>query len=204
MGIFSKESKEQEFWTWFSKNENAIFTFEKNQEKIFDVISKKLSKYRDGLVFEISQVSDGKREFIISADGISELFHDVEALSQAAPKFDRWTIIPFRPRMNDYASIKLKYDGKDIDPQKIWIYSSIDQGNFDLIVFHPEYTESERNIFISASYILLDMALGEFDVVRGIRYIDHQNVPENPIEMGLKPFSELRAVFDEYKNELKK
>ena len=203
MGIFSKESREQEFWNWFSKNEKVIFTFEKDQEKNLDAISDNLSKYREGLVFEISQVSDGKREFIISADGISELFPDVEALSQAAPNFDRWIIIPFRQRMNDYANFNLEYSGKDLDPSKIWIYSRIEEGYFDLIVYHPEYLEEQRDIFVSASYILLDMALGEFDVVRGIRYIDHQRVPENPFEMGLKPFSELRAIFDAYKNEQK-
>ncbi|WP_169748926.1 hypothetical protein [Gynuella sunshinyii] len=195
MGIFSTESREQEFWNWFSTNEKAIFTFENDQEKVLDTISDNLSKYREGLVFEISQISDG-----ISADGISELFPDVEALSQAAPNFDRWVIIPFRPRMNDYAKFNLEYSGKDLDPSKIWIYSRIEEGYFDLIVYHPEYSEEEREIFVSASYILLDMALGEFYVVRGIRYIDHQRVPENPIEIGLKPFSELRAIFDAYKN----
>lgn len=203
MGIFSKESKEKEFWVWFSKNEKEIFTFEQDQEEVLDSISDKLSVYQDGLVFEISQVTDGRREFIISADGISDLFPTVEALAQAAPKFDRWAIIPFRPRMNDYTKFKLEYAGKDLDPSKIWIYCRIQEGNFDLIVYHPEYSEEERDVFVSASYILLDMAIGEYDVVKGIRYIDHQRVPENPVEVGLKPFSELRSIFDTYKNEHK-
>ena len=201
MGLFSKESKEQEFWGWFSKNEKEIFVFEKNQKEVLDSISDALSKYQEGLVFEISQVTEGKREFIISADGISELFPPVEILSQAAPDFDRWTIIPFRPRMNDYANFKLECAGKNLDPAMIWIYYRIQEGNFDLIVYHPDYSDEERDIFVSASYILLDMALGEYDVVRGIRYIDHQRLPENPTEVGLKPFSELRSIFDKYKSE---
>ncbi len=199
MGIFSKEPKEKEFWRWFSKNEKQIFSFEQNQDKVLDSISDALSKYQDGLVFEISQISEGKREFIISADGISELFPMVESLSQAAPDLERWTIIPFRPRMNNYASFSLEYAGKNHDPSKIWVYSRVEEGYFDLIVYHPEYSEEERDIFVSASYILLDMALGEYDVVKGIRYIDHQRLPENPIELGLKPFSELRLIFDKYK-----
>jgi hypothetical protein len=35
--------------------------------------------------------------------------------------------------------------------------------------------------------------------VTNIRYIDHQKLPDNPKERGLKPFAELRKVFDEYK-----
>lgn len=203
MGFFSQKSKEQKFWEWFSKNEKEIFSFEKDQEKILDSISDNLSKYKNGLVFEISQVIDGKREFIISADGIAELFPHVEAISKLAPHLERWTIIPFRPRLNDYASFQLRYAGKDLDPSKIWIYYHVEDGSFDLIVYHSEYSEEERNIFASASYILLDMALGEYDVVKGIRYIDHQRTPENPTENGLKPFSELRSFFDKYKNEYK-
>lgn len=203
MEIFLKKSKEQEFWEWFSKNEKEIFSFETDREKILDSISNNLAKYKDGLVFEISQVVGGKREFIISADGIAELFPDVEAISRPAPHFDRWIIIPFRPRLNDYASFQLVYAGKDLDPSKIWIYYRFEEGNFDLIVYHPEYSEEERDIFVSASYILLDMALGEYDVVKGIRYIDHQRTPENPADIGLKPFSELRSIFDSYKNEYK-
>lgn len=206
MGTFSKETKEtkeQEFWSWFSKNEKEIFSFEKDQEKVLDSLSDNLSRYQDGLVFEISQVTEGKREFIISADGISELFPNVEALSQAAPSFDRWAVIPFRPRMNGYENFKLEYAGKDLDPSKIWIYYRIQESSFDLIIYHPEYSEEERDIFISASYILLDMALGEYDVVKSVRYIDHQRVPDNPIEVGLKPFSELRSIFDTYKSKRK-
>lgn len=203
MGLFAKETKEQKFWQWFENNQSTIFEFESNQESVFDSISENLNSYQEDLMFEISHVHDGKREFIISADGISDLFPAVEALKNSAPKFENWTIISFRPRMNDYASFKLNYAGKELDPSKVWVYTRVKNGKFDLIVYHPEYTDEEKNIFVSASYILLDMALGEYDVVKGIRYIDHQKLPENPEEIGLKPFSELRKIFDNFKSQHK-
>jgi len=199
MGLFAKETGEQIFWKWFQKNESKIYQFEKNREQILDEISEQLSKYKEGVVFEISQEQNGKREFILSADGLKELFPAVQVLKAAAPRLERWSIVAFRPRMNDYASFKLDYAGKEFDPANIWIYHRIQDGYFDLIIYQPEYTEEERNAFISGAYILLDMALGEYDVVTGIRYIDHQRLPERPEAEGLKPFSELRQIFDEYK-----
>jgi hypothetical protein len=199
MGIFAKETGEKGFWKWFQKNESTIFQSEINQKQVLDNISEHLSKYKEGLVFEISQENNGKREFIISADGLKELFPAVESLKVAAPRLERWSIVAFRPRMKDYATFKLDYAGKKFDPEEIWIYPRIREGHFDLIIYHPLFAEKERNSYVSGAYILLDMALGEYDVVTGIRYIDHQKLPNNPESEGLKPFSELRKVFDDYK-----
>ncbi|WP_404355660.1 hypothetical protein [Methylotuvimicrobium sp. KM1] len=199
MGLFAKETEEQRFWKWFQKNESKIYQFENNQEPVLDEISEQLSKYKEGVVFEISQEQNGKREFIISADGLKELFPAVKTLKEAAPSFKKWSIVAFRPRMDNYARFKLDYAGKEFDPANIWIYYRIQDGYFDLIIYHREYSEEERNAFISGAYILLDMALGEYDVVTGIRYIDHQRLPANPETEGLKPFSELRKIFDEYR-----
>lgn len=201
--VFSSETREKLFWDWFVKNENTLFSFENNQDKVLNLISSKLSECQYDLVFEISRPINGKRQLVISADGISDRFPHVQSLVGAAPSLPRWDIIAFRPRLNDYAKFKLQYAGKDIDPSKIWIYHRIEKGNFDLIVYHPEYTGLERAKFVGASYILLDMALGEYDVATGIRYIDHQRLPDNPLERGLRPFSELREIFDEYKSKLK-
>lgn len=199
MELFAKESKEKKFWKWFVKNETTIYEFEKGQEKVLDKISSKLTSYKDDVTFEISHVEDGKREFIISADGIADAFPYVESLVKSAPELKLFSVIAFRQRIDGYERFKLKYDGREFDVSKVWIYSRVEDGFFDVIVYHPDFNEQESNLFISGSYILLDMALGEYDVVRNIRYIDHQKLPENPIELGLKPFADLRKIFDEYK-----
>jgi hypothetical protein len=199
MGLFAKESKEQKFWKWFVKNETTIFEFEKDQEKVLNLISSKLTSYKDDVTYEISHVKDGKREFIISADGIADAFPYVESLVKSAPELKLFSIIAFRPRIDGYEGFKLEYAGSEFDVSKVWVYYRVEDGFFDLIVYHPDFNEQESNTFISGSYILLDMALGEYDVVNNIRYIDHQKIPENPIELGLKPFADLRKVFDEYK-----
>ncbi|MBT8769168.1 hypothetical protein [Metapseudomonas boanensis] len=204
MDLFASETAEGAFWSWFKENENRIFNFKSNQEEVFDDISDNLNKYQDGLVFEISAAVNGKREFVVSADGISELFPSVESLVSSSPSLKRWSIVAFRPRMDNLSDLKLKYEGQELDPSKLWIYSRIDDDKFDLIVYHPEYSEERRSFIVSATYILLDMTLGEYDVTKGIRYIDHQKLPKNPDELGLRPFSELRKQFDSFKASRKK
>lgn len=199
MTLFAKESKEQNFWKWFVKNENAIFDFEKDQEKVFDLISSKLAALEDNITFEISYVKEGKREFIISAGGISETFPYVESLVNSAPELKLFSVIAFRPRIEGYEGFKLLYADRKFDVSNIWVYSSVKNGFFDLVIYHPDFNKEESNIFIAGSYLLLDMALGEYDVVKHIRYIDHKKLPNNPAELGLKPFAELRNIFDDYK-----
>ena len=198
MNIFAKETQEQKFWKWFQKNETKLFHFENNSEVVLDEISTYLTTYKDGLTFEISVVIDGKREFIVSADGIREYFPDVEKLVASSPRMANWEIVAFRPRVNDYSKSKLKYRGKEFDPSELWIKHSVEDGFFDLEVYYPNYTEEEKNIFISGIYILLDMALGEYDVVTGIRYISHNKLIDLPVESGLVPFSQLRDLYDQY------
>ncbi len=200
MGLFSKNTDEQIFWKWFQKNEAWIYDFEKNQEAILDEISSRLKTYKEGLAFELSSEKNHRREFIISADGIRDLFPNVQALTNAAPKMKKWSIIAFRPRMDNYTQFTLTSSERDLDPKKLWTYHRIEDGHFDLIIYYPDYSDEYRNKFINASYILLDMALGEYDVVTGVRYIDHRKLLENPEEEGLRPFSRLREDFDAYKN----
>ena len=203
MGLFAKETPEKKFWSWFKKNESKIFLSDVSYNSEVQKLSQKLSEYKDGVTYEISGEENGKKELVLSADGIKKLFPFVQALYKSAPKFERWSIIAFRPRMDDFSKVNLKYSGKEFDPTDLWIYHKIKDGFFDLIIYHPEFSEEEKNIFISGTFILLDIVLGEYDVVTGIRYIDIQKWPEDPKNKGLVPFIELRNIFDKYKNDTK-
>lgn len=186
----------QEFWQWFEKNIDALNKFEPGMEAVLNSVSEALSSYNPNLAFEISQPNNGIREFVISAEGVIDEFQSVIDLYEAKPELEGWDIIAFRPRMSlDYS---VEFGGLELNPEDLWIYWREEEGNFDLIVYFPNYSEEERNTFVEAAYILLDMAIGEYYVAAGIRYIDHQQLPENPEENGLIPFKALPEVFYEY------
>ena len=65
---------------------------------------------------------------------------------------------------------------------------------------HANYSDEIRNLLVNGTYVLLDKASGEYDVMTSIRYIDHRELPDDPEAQGLYKFEDLRTVFDEYKS----
>ncbi len=188
-----------DFWNWFESNEVDFPSTNEFDEVYGNELSSRLEVIRPGLVYEISIPNQGQKELVISADGISELIPFVEELVQSAPDLEGWKVTAYRPRMDDYSRFALNYGDRDFDPKELWCYSRVEDGYFDLIIYHPDYSNEDRDLLVSGTYILLDLALGEYDVMTGIRYIDHQQRPDDPESAGLYRFEELRTVFDQYK-----
>lgn len=201
MDSFASEAREVTFWKWFSSNQNRFEHFERNQEKLMNELGAALAIYKEGLVFEVGANKDGSRDLVISADGIEELFPAVSKLVSSAPRLNGWKIVAFRPRMDDYSQVSLSFGGRKFDPEEIWFYSRVRDGKFDVVLYHPSYRDDDRHLIISGSYILLDMAIGEYDVVTGIHQLDHQLLPTDRRKDKLKPFSEFREIFDQFKKQ---
>jgi len=84
--LFKKTDKEKEFWNWFVANSEDYYDFKKDQERLFNILLNKLSEVNPDLSFQFSiDLKDGKREFIISANGIRESFPSVFKLIEKAP-----------------------------------------------------------------------------------------------------------------------
>jgi hypothetical protein len=199
----AQASPMSEFWTWFQVNEKDFPSTTEFDEAYGDALSSRLEAIESGLVYEISIPEEGPKELVISADGISDLIPTVRQLVESAPIIKDWKITAFRPRMDGYSRFTLDYGTRTFNPKELWCYSRVEDGSFDLIIYHPNYSDSDRDLIISGTYVLLDMALGEFDVMTGIRYIDHQALPADPVSEGLYPFERLRDAFDSYKSSVK-
>ena len=88
MRFLTRQTPEARFWKWFVANADRLFHFELDQERVFDALRAQLHRVATGLTFEIGQIDDGKREFVISADGDRVLFPYVERLVAAAPSLN--------------------------------------------------------------------------------------------------------------------
>ena len=93
-----KKSPEARFWTWFEKNQDMLFSFERDTERTFNKLAGKMSKVHGDLTFEFGPDRDGVREFVISAGGMLDAFPTVELLHDSAPDLKRWMFTKFRPR----------------------------------------------------------------------------------------------------------
>lgn len=184
------------FWQWFESNIERFNRFEDEQNRLMDELSARLHQIDENLVYEISSARSGTRELVLSADGIKQSFPSVVALIKTAPEIKGWTITAFRPRI-DIAQFTLEFDGRSLAAEDYYFWLQTDGEHIDLILFVPGLSEDNRNEFVNASYVLLDMAIGEYDVSTKIRYIDHEPLTPTTDMEGLLPLTELPKEFDE-------
>lgn len=157
----SNVTPEEKFWKWFRSNESSLFDFEKDQERVFDRIGAEMHKISPYLTFEFGPKENGKREFVISADGIREAFPEVERLYSAAPSLPRWKFIKYRPRRTP---LDITYSGVTVRAASVVVEAKAAGQLADLTVFIPGYTQTAHNQYATITYLLLDEALGEYDV----------------------------------------
>ena len=166
MSLFScsfQKTDEEKFWNWFCKNSQMIYDFESNREIVFDRIQEQLHKINQNLAFEISSVKDGKRDFVISADGIIEAFPFVEKLYAARPELEKWNFVKFRPRRKVANSIRIENKELESDDVKFMFIRDDCDGKVGIVLFLNGCNENEMEIYEQIGFLFLDEALGEYD-----------------------------------------
>ena len=138
----NQDSKEASFWRWFQANETRLFDFEKDQDRVFDELQRQLHRIQPSLTFEFGPKEEGKREFVISADGIKEAFPAVIGLADAAPPLRRWKITKFRPRRGFQSPVT--FNGLRIAPEQLQFTIEPDGDKAGLTLFIEGYRHSEH------------------------------------------------------------
>ncbi len=186
-------SPEQGFWNWFVKNEELLFSFETNQEKIFKALSGELRKIHPNLTFEFGPIVNNGREFVISAGGIKNAFPAVVSLADAAPTLPRWKITKFRPRRDEIASIRVENTSISPEDVQFTIESRKDKAN--IVLFLGEGQNYDENIHANIGFLFLDQILGEYDVEMFVGSIDFRPF-STPSRLAKAPLTHLRSTFD--------
>lgn len=170
-----------------------VFHFERDQEAIFDRLQEQLVALHPALAFEFSPVIDDRREFIISAGGFREGFPAVEALMATAPSLPRWIVIGFRPRRRPIMPVTL--GGKTVSPDSVEATLLSNGQMLGVRLFFRGYVEEEREIWLQIGYLLLDEALGEYDVEAKLGLVEFMPFELYPDAMRV-PLPELPDWFD--------
>lgn len=186
-----------EFWKWFSKHENEYYELEGNIEDKFKSLEKYLTQIHSDLTFEFSaDLIDGKREFIISADGFKDAFPYVINIVENSPLNTRkWKLIAFRQRngMNE-----IEYEGVILNPENLsFSYELVDRKGkkeIDIDVYVTELELSDETV--GAIFIFLDNLIGEYDVATKIRNIDFHEIKTRRSD--LIAIKELVAIIDSF------
>jgi len=193
-GLFSGRARanpESNFWSWFQANDAVLFDFERDQERTFDRLASELRKVDPNLTFEFGPKTDGRREFVISADGTRNSFPKVESLFAAAPTMPRWKVIKFRPRREPF---DLQYSGILVKASTVTATIRPEGQKAGITLFIPGYSESAHKAYTGIAFLFIDQALGEYDVETRVGRINVQ-APSTSAE-GAFPLEKLPAAFD--------
>jgi hypothetical protein len=185
---------EQLFWQWFEKKSARLMNFESDQEEIFDELADQMRQVHPDLTFEFGPVIDGKREFVVSADGIRDAFPAVKSLVDAAPSLEEWIIIPFRPPKGTEFIIQI--GDYSLGPEDVWFSYEQDGDRIGLILYIKGLSRENEDAAAQASFILLDSGLGEYAVEEKIGFIERIALPDDPKVLDLHPFASIREIVE--------
>ncbi|NUN71394.1 MAG: hypothetical protein HUU02_16985 [Bacteroidetes bacterium] len=192
--LFQTKRPEQKFWDWFLRNQRSLFHFEKDQETVFRELAATMARVDGHLRFEFGPVTDGKREFVISAGGIKDAFPAVLSLASAAPPLDLWTVTPFRPRRTDISSVQI--GPFTVDPKDVMFTMTPNDHMVDITLYFGATMHYDRELHGHIGFLLLDESLGEFDVEMLVGMVDF--VPATVPSVHTKyPLRDLPKMFDE-------
>lgn len=181
---------EQQFWKWFRNNSDRLFHFEQEQDSLVQELTNQLQKVYKGLAFAFSNVKEnGKREFIISADGRKELFPRVLRLVESAPSLDSWEIIAFRQPVGCF---DVNLGDRVLKHTDVYFIPLDEADKLGVKLYIREYDGSD--IYKHACLILLDSILGEYDVEMKIGSIQFYSYDERPTDFDLLPVDQLYDV----------
>jgi hypothetical protein len=189
-------TQQQNFWVWFQENRGFLESYAANTQAVTRALGARLQNVDRGLTYELGQAGDGVYEFIVSANGIRDVFPEVIRLVRVAPEIEGWRIIAFRPRRPDALTSRLDYAGMSISGEDIWYRSEDGGSEFNLSVYIRGLDPANERTAVGAAFLMLDLALGEYDVATKLRSIDFAPLPPDPAAQGLKPLNDLPREVD--------
>jgi len=173
------QSRESSFWAWFQAHEEALFSVVTGKEPVCAELKSELQKIQRDLTFEFGPVDSGRREFVLSADGIREAFPAVLSLAVAAPSLTRWTIVRFRPARPQFTQVR--FGGLELDAGSILFVEHRNGEKADLIISVPGYRATPRKVYEQVVLLLLDRMVGEYAVEMGIGSVNVMASEHRPI-----------------------
>lgn len=130
-------------------------------------------------MFEISQKDKTDlRTLVISCDGVKEGIAAVNDLISKAPSIEGWSIVAFRQPVDDNLTIEM--DGLKLSTSDILFdYQAAQDNMIDITLYVDKLSDTNRDKYLQATFVLLDAAIGEYAAMTKIRYIDLLQTPKD-------------------------
>jgi hypothetical protein len=187
------EDPNEGFWKWFQANSADLRKVTTCNEKVCDLLLKQMRKVHKDLTFAFGPEKDGRREFVISADGIRDAFQAVQTLARSSPYMAGWKIVAFRPAVGWDAEVVI--DKISIGADDIWFRHELSDMKINLMLYIRKHLmDIERSSVMQAVFLLLDHGLGEYVIETRIGHLDLHPLPDEPLPPDIRPLPELTSV----------
>jgi len=191
-------SREAQFWIWFEQHSEQLMNFEGIDTHILASVGEELSRVAQGLTFEFSSKGILGKEFIISADGDPRFFSDVIRLVGSAPVLSGWKFIAFRQPKN--LRMVVTFGESQLSPDEILFLAVPNLNRLHLVLYVKNLKRKDLDFVTRAAFIVLDMAIGEYDVETQIGSVEFKEAPTIPSSLDLKPFHMLPNIVNNWKS----
>ncbi|MEL6729624.1 MAG: DUF695 domain-containing protein [Bacteroidota bacterium] len=170
-------SLEKQFWEWFAQNQDIYFYLEAHDLDSMDLLASQLKQVHEHLTFDLTEIdAHGRRDLIISADGLHTSFPAVIKLVEAAPYLPQWNVIPFR-QASPVDTFRIRIGDTYFHSGNVKFSFDVAQCRLMLNLFVTHY-DTQPEHYDLGCMILIDTLLGEYEAATKIFFLDIKDTQE--------------------------
>mgnify|MGYP003556654525 FL=1 len=195
--------KIDKFWQWFTDHNEQLIAMgdldDKERHELETALQYQLTKYCDGLSYEIGEASANGRTLTFTAEGDTDLFRYVVELVDAAPDLDWWEFVAFKQPMG--TELKIHFDKLLFDTSKMYFQQLECEEEPEMLGLRVAVEGGDRKDedFQVGVYVTLEALLGEFDCATLIGYMDTVPLMAEPFKAGFNPLDDLPRFAEWFK-----
>lgn len=195
--------KIEQFWQWFLDHNEQLIALgdlqDMEREELLDAMQQQLTKYCDGLGYEMGEPTANGRTLTFTAEGDTDLFRYVVELVDAAPDLDWWEFVAFKQPMG--TELKVRFDKMLFDTRKMYFQQLECEEEPEMLGLRVAVENGERQDedFQVGVYVTLEALMGEFDCATMIGYMETVPVPDEPFKAGFQKLDDLPKFVEWFK-----
>ncbi len=195
--------KVNQFWQWFQEHNEQLVALgeldDKEHAQLENDLQYQLTKYCDGLSYEIGDATANGRTLTFTAEGDTDLFRYVVELVDNAPDLDWWEFVAFKQPMG--TELKVRFDRYLFDTRKIYFQQLECEEEPEMLGLRiaVEGSKPDDEDFQVGVYVTLEALMGEFDCATLIGYMETVPVPDEPFKAGFQALDDLPKFVEWFK-----
>lgn len=195
--------KKEIFWQWFTDHNDELVALgdldDKQRGQLENALQHQLTKYCDGLTYEIGDATANGRTLTFTAEGDTDLFRYVVELVDAAPDLDWWEFVAFKQPMG--TELKVRFDRYLFDTRKMYFQQLECEEEPEMLGLRiaVEGSNPDDEDFQVGVYVTLEALIGEFDCATLVGYMETVPVPEEPFKNGFQHLDDLPKFVEWFK-----